>query len=155
MAIGGCAAVALSSCAYHGLAFRDDDRVTIVAPGDRETVDVPLTIRWTTHDLHPAGGTPTFALFVDQAPIRPGQNLRAIADDACRHRSGCPDAAYLSDHHVYVTTEQAVILDVLPPPTGQRTSGKNRHHATIVLLDSAGRRIGEQAYTVEFTQETT
>jgi hypothetical protein len=148
------AAGLLASCAVRGLAFEDDERVDIVSPADRASVQLPLTIRWRTSDLRPAAtGGPSFAVFVDRAPIRPGQHISALADDACERRRGCPDAAYLRSRYVFLTDATSVTVDALPTPTGQRTAAENRHHATIVLIDGDGRRLGEHAYTVEFTEE--
>jgi hypothetical protein len=145
-------AVALSGCAVSGLAFREDERVDIVEPGDREATSLPVTIRWTA-DVDAVDGGPYFAVFVDRAPIRPGQSLRALADDTCNRTAGCPDVAYLRDRFVYVTDELEVTVDVLPQRSGQRTSADDRHEATVVLVDAEGRRVGEAAYTVEFTVE--
>jgi len=147
-------ATAASGCAVNGLAFRNDDRVDIVAPKDRAEVTLPVTIRWTADDLDDAGGGPFFAVFVDREPIKPGQSLRAIADDSCNRTAGCPDLAYFEDRYVFVTDENAVTLDALPRKgSSSRESAQDRHEATVILVDAEGRRIGEAAYTVEFTLE--
>ncbi|HEX9681657.1 MAG TPA: hypothetical protein VGA13_01125 [Acidimicrobiales bacterium] len=140
-------ALVLSGCALSGLAFREDDRVTILEPADRAEVTLPLTIRWSS-----GGAGPYFAVFVDREPVRPGQSLRAVADDSCNRTPGCPDVAYLRERYVYLTDQTWIDLDVVARRGGsQRTSADNRHEATIVLVDGEGRRIGEAAYTVEFT----
>jgi hypothetical protein len=137
------------ACSAEGMAFREDRRVDIVEPSDRAEVRLPVRLRWTAED---AG--PYFAVFVDRAPVRPGQSLRAVTDESCSRTPGCPDAAYLRDRHVYLTEGHSLRLDTLPPPgTSQRTGAKDRHEATIVLIDRDGRRMGEAAYTVEFTVE--
>jgi hypothetical protein len=144
----------LPACAVRGLAFRIDDRVEIVAPDDRAEVSLPLTIEWTADELDGAGGGPFFAVFVDRSPIRPDQSLRALADDSCNRTPGCPDLAYLRDRGVYLTDERSVTLDVVPQrPSSSRAGESDRHQATIVVVDAEGRRIGEAAYTVEFTVE--
>ena len=145
--------VVLAGCSVSGLAFRADDRVDIVEPEDRAETTLPVTIRWTADDVEADDGGPYFAVFVDRAPIRPGQSLRALADDSCNRTEGCPDLAYFRDRHVYVTDELEVTIDALPVRSGQRTAADNRHEATIILLDADGRRLGEAAYTVEFTVE--
>ena len=144
--------LALSGCSVSGLAFREDDRVDIVEPGDRDEATLPLTIRWTS-EVEVDDGGPYYAVFVDREPIRPGQSLRALADDACNQTDGCPDLAYLKDRFVFVTDELEVTIDALPQRGGQRTSADDRHEATLVLIDAEGRRRGEAAYTVEFTVE--
>jgi hypothetical protein len=146
-------ALLAGGCSVSGLAFREDDRVDIVEPADREETTLPVTVRWRA-DLDGGGdGGPYFAVFVDRAPIRPGQSLRALADDACNSTPGCPDMAYFRDRFVFVTDEQQVTIDALPQEGGQRTSADDRHEATVVLIDADGRRVGEAAYTVEFTVE--
>lgn len=148
------AAAALSGCTVNGLAFREDHRVDIVTPEDRAEVVLPVTITWTADDIEAgAGGGPFFAVFVDRSPIKPGQNLRSIADDSCNRTPGCPDLEYFRDRYVFVTDATSVTLDAVPRRSGQRTSAKDRHEATIVLVDAEGRRIGEAAFTVEFTVE--
>jgi hypothetical protein len=152
-AAGWTCAWLLSGCAISDLAFREDDRVEIIQPDDRSEVRLPVTIRWRA-DLERAGDGPFFAVFVDREPVRPGQSLRALADDACNRSPDCPDVAYLRDQYVFVTDQTSVTLDAVPTKReSQRTQGEDRHEATIVLVDRDGRRIGEAAYTVEFVVE--
>lgn len=143
-----------SACAVGGLAFREDNRVEILTPGDRAEVPLPLEIRWRA-DLEPrADGGPFFAVFIDREPVRPGQSLRALADDSCNRSPGCPDLEYFRDRYVFVTEGTSVTIDAVPRAgTSQRTGAKDRHEATIVLVDAEGRRIGEAAYRVEFVVE--
>ena len=133
------------------LAFREDDRVDIVRPGDRADVKLPVKLQWTAKLEHPSAGGPYYAVFLDKAPIRPGQSLRAIGDDTCGKTPGCPDLQYLRDRYVFVTDKTSLTLDAVPQTSSsERTGAKNRHEATIVLIDADGRRIGESAYAVEF-----
>jgi hypothetical protein len=137
-----------------GLAFRADDRVDIVAPGDRDDVRVPVTIRWRSTIPARRDGGPYWAVFVDREPIRPGQSLRAVADEACNRTPGCPDAAYLRDRSVYLTDRTSVRIDVLPEGgSDERESARDRHEATIVVVDASGHRVGESAWSVEFRAE--
>ena len=151
---------ALTGCVPEGLAFRTDERLTFVAPEDRSTVSLPVTIDWDIRDfmVMQPGGEPRedagyFAVFLDRAPVPPGKPLRWLArkDRDCRSADGCPDAAYLAERGVYTTTETELVLQQLP-----RTSGddrRERHYATIVLLDARGERIGESAFEVAFDVE--
>ena len=143
-------AASAGGCATDGLAFRQDDRVEILEPGARDVVRVPVRVRWRA-DLErgPSGG-PYFAVFVDRAPIRPGQSLRVLADESCNDTDGCLDLQYLRDRHVHVTDEPEVVLDVLPRKSSSQRTGADRHEATIVVIDADGRRVGEAAYSVEF-----
>ena len=148
-------AATAAACAGDGAAFRRDESVDIVQPDNRAVVELPVHIRWEADLEAGPGGGPYYAVFVDRAPIRPGQSLRALADDSCDDTKGCPDLQYLRDRNVHVTDRTEVTLDVVPrPSTSQRTGARNRHEATIVVIDGDGRRIGEGAYAVEFEVES-
>lgn len=139
----------LTACTSHDLAFVRDERVDIVRPRDRAEVSLPVRLEWRTSDL---GRGNFFAAFVDRAPIAPGESLAVLADDTCERTPGCPDLAYLRERDVYVTDRRSLRLDTLPQTgSGTRTGARDRHEATIVVLDRDGRRVGESAYTVEFS----
>jgi len=135
----------LPACGIHGLNLTQDERVSIVSPKDRSTVDLPLTVRWTAHDFDG-----TYAVFVDRSPLPPGRTLEWLArnDDVCRQTKGCPDSTWFSERNVLRTAETAVTIDRLPDST--RDNRRDRHEVTVVLLDRAGRRVGESAFRVEF-----
>ena len=142
------AAVALAGCGASNLAFRTDHRVHISSPASRALVDAPVTLRW---NLLPRPEAPTtFAVFVDRAPVKPGQTLRAVAagDSSCQHAPGCPDAQYLADRQVYTTTDTSLTLQTVGSLNSYQTT--QLHEATIVLLDASGRRVGEAAWYVDF-----
>ena len=137
-----------ASCSPRGLAFREDDTVTVLAPRDRSTVSLPLTIRWRSIDPRA-----TFAVLVDRAPMPPGEHLSYLArkDKSCVRTPGCPDRAWFEARHIYRTTGTAVTLDHLPDTRPrERADRKERHEAVIVLLDEQDRRVGEAAFFVEF-----
>ena len=147
-------ASAAGACGTGGLKFRKDDRVDITAPRDRVRVVAPVDVRWTTKGLvlGEAGGPAQFAVFVDRAPIRPGQSMTALGDDSCRRTAGCPDEAYLAERFIYLTRKTSLTVDTLPAKsTANRTSAKDTHDVTIVLVDADGRRHGESSWSVEFT----
>ncbi|MDQ1712087.1 MAG: hypothetical protein QOE45_1537 [Frankiaceae bacterium] len=133
----------LSACAPRGLAFRVDKRVSFRSPRDRATVTLPVTLDWDA-----TGFAGTFAVFLDRTPMPPGRSLRWLArnDVNCVAARGCPDAEYLRERGVYPTTETQLTLAAVP-----KAGTKNRHRATIVLLDADGQRIGESAFELEFT----
>ena len=148
---------ALSGCVAQGLAFRVDDRLTITAPEDRSTVTLPVTLRWDVRDFDVTapGGDPRkdagyFAVFVDDAPMPPGKPLAWLArkDNSCRAADGCPDEEYLAARGVYTTTKTELVLSQLPRNADE--DRRERHRATIVLLDAQGTRIGESAFEVAF-----
>jgi hypothetical protein len=150
----------LSGCVQQGLAFRVDKRVSIVAPEARSEVTLPVTVRWTVRDFDVvdpgttgAGGSRAgyFGVFVDGSPQPPGKTLAWIArkDRTCRASDGCPDAEYLAVRHIFSTSQTQITFEQLPRPSN--TNQKERHNVTIVLLDGSGRRIGESAFSIDFT----
>lgn len=150
-------ALVLTGCAISGLAFRVDDRVTIVEPGDRATVTLPVTVTWTVRDFDVTGPSADvrpdagmFGVFVDRSPQPPGEPLAWLArdDDSCRPADGCPDDRWFNDRSVFVTSQPTITLATLARPVNLR--GAERHEVTIVLLDGQGHRIGEAAWHVTF-----
>lgn len=148
---------ALSGCVPQGLAFRLDERLTFSAPEDRATVTLPVTIDWDIRDFEitEPGGEPrkdagSFAVFIDGSPMPPGKPLSWVArkDKSCRASDGCPDAEYLSARGIYATTETELTLEQLPRSGDE--DRRERHRATIVLLDARGTRIGESAFEIAF-----
>jgi len=137
-------ALLLSGCVPQGLAFRVDDRVRITSPADRAEVTLPLTVSWTARDF-----SGRFAVFVDRAPEPPGKPLSWVArkDHSCRAADGCPDEEYLAARGIYSTSDTHITFDQLPRPSN--TKQKERHTITVVLLDQAGKRIGESAFEVD------
>jgi hypothetical protein len=122
-----------TACGPTGLDFRQDHRLAIVAPDGVTTVHLPLTVRWRFLDpLGSAGGTAEFAVFVDRAPVGPGESLASL-DHAERHA---------------VTVTRATEAQVASVDTSGGAA--REHQATVVLLDQGGRRIGETAAAVHF-----
>ena len=157
--LGLCAV--LTGCVPQGLAFRVDDRLSFTSPEDRSTVRLPLTLSWTIRDFEVSGpgSAPSedagyFAVFVDRAPVPPGESLRWIArkDRSCRAADGCPDEEYLSSRGIYPVTTTKLVLAQLPR-TSDREDRKERHRAVVVLLDGDGKRIGESAFEIAFDVE--
>lgn len=155
--LGLCAA--LAGCVPQGLAFKVDERLTFQSPEDRSTVRLPVTLDWEIRDFEitSPGGEPRedagyFAVFIDSAPMPPGKPLRWIArkDNSCRPAEGCPDAEYLLARGIYTTTETELVLEQVPRTTSDDRDRRERHRATIVLLDASGRRIGESAFEIAF-----
>jgi hypothetical protein len=141
--------VSLSACAnLSNLNFRIDHRLHWQGPRERALVQTPLTLTWSFDRLPPGS---TFAVFVDRAPVKPGQTLKAVAsgDRACKSDPTCPNAEYLAERRVYATTGMTLSLDLVAPLAGNRDHVQ-LHQATIVLLDAAGRRVGESAWTRQF-----
>jgi hypothetical protein len=144
---------ASTGCQVSQLQFRVDDRLEFSAPKARALVAAPVTVSWRMSDFTPSGldgssddAKGAFAVFVDRAPMPVGKDLRWLArkDTGCARDPRCPDAAYLADRGILVTTETSVRLETLPSaPEGV---GDEQHYVNVVLLDGEGHRIGESAW---------
>jgi hypothetical protein len=144
---------ASTACQVSQLQFRADDRLTFSAPKARALVAAPVTVAWRMSDFTPTGldgstdaARGAFAVFVDRAPMPVGKDLRWLArkDAGCARDPRCPDAAYLADRGIFVTTETAVTLETLP--SAPQGVGDEQHYVNVVLLDGKGDRIGESAW---------
>lgn len=143
--------VLIASCSSSSLAFRADDRVEILHPPARAEVELPVQLQWRI-ELDRGTRRPRFAVFIDRAPVRPGQQLRELVGDSCVDHERCPYRERLAEQHIFVTEETRLTLDAIP--ARERAEGmisRRRHTATIVFIDRDWRRIGESAFTIEFT----
>jgi len=157
-------ATATSGCAFglHNLSFVNDTRLHFTAPRQRALVHLPVTITWTMSDfdvVSPGAELPSghsgdsgdagyFGVFVDRAPVHPGQTVTSVADHLCRVTPGCLTTTYLANRGVYTTTSDSITLTVLSLlNTYQKTQ---THEVTVVLLNTAGQRIGESAWYIDF-----
>ena len=137
-----------NGCATRGIAFRQDDRLSFVAPDDRAEISLPVTVQWKVDDFDvPTDGS--YAVFVDRAPQPSGKTLDWLArnDDACRSATTCPDASWFNQRNVYPTTNTSMKIERLPARSDNR---REFHEVTVVLVDRNGRRIGETGWTLEF-----
>ncbi len=153
--------VTTSGCALSGLAFEQDQRLRFEAPSYREKVHLPFTIRWSMTDFEVAGpssgSSPDsgyFEVLFDTGPQPPGDGVEYFARDnrSCRVSEGCPNRHYLAQQGVYTTTNDYIEVRHLPPAPGvDLARGQpDIHDVTIVLLDGAGKRIGESSWTTSF-----
>jgi hypothetical protein len=141
------AALALAGCAGAPRAFVADQRVVITSPVPLGVTSTPFAVTWTSS----LSGTGSYAVFVDQAPVPPGHTMRDLATVQCKLQPGCPDAGYLAERGVYLTTTDRVEIPTLPILGG--TAGRATHPAhtlTVIALDADGRRRGDAAWTLEF-----
>ena len=136
-------------CRVTGLAYRDNQRVKIVEPTQNATVHLPMRLEWTAS--RPSQGT-RYAIFTDQPPMGPDESLRSIADQTCKQTPGCPNKEYLEENNIYVTKAHSLVISHIPQLSAPL---KNVHEITIVLLNSAGRRVGESFYSVNFSVAST
>ena len=156
-------ALLASSCA-HGLAFVQDRRLTITSPTGHGKIQLPFTLRWRVRDFDvtgPDGRTDPnagyFGVFLDQAPVPPGKPLSWVARDdrRCKRIAGCPDNRYFEERDIYPVTGTQLNFALLPDL--QAHGGHETHQVTIVLLNGAGRRIGEHAWyaTLRYDRKVT
>ena len=153
--------VSSAGCAtsLHGLQFHNDKRLKITSPRENQLVTPPFTLRWTMRDFTVAGPgkgpvndhTGYFAIFIDHSPMKPGKSLNAINkhDAACVDAAVCTTKDYLARKQVYTTTKDEFTVQDVSDILSNKLSTQF-HTATLVLLNTAGLRIGESAWTIEF-----
>ena len=139
------------------LNFRLDDRLHFLGPQSRSTVHLPFTVSWRMEDFRPVAlgseppsdGAGVFGVFVDRAPIKPGETLRSVAhgDTVCERDPKCPDEHYLNQHKVYTTTRSSIRIVLMPSLPGREKL--QLHTVTVILIDTSGRRIGESAWELD------
>lgn len=147
----------------HGLEFHNDNRMKITYPHENELVKTPFTLQWTMRDFTVAGPghgpvedhTGYFAVFVDRSPVKPGQTLAAIFKNtpSCQQSASCLTKPFLAQQQVYVTTADHVRLQSVADLLSNKQSTQF-HTATVILLNTAGERISESAWSVEFRMHT-
>jgi hypothetical protein len=143
-----------AGCGVHGLSFVQDERVDIISPSDRVKVKLPLKIDWTTKDFAAGAGQGAFGILIDRTPQRSGKTLPWIfrGDDSCKGSTGralCTSAEFLAERGVFMTTDTSFTVERVALLSGSQRK-RQFHEATIVLLDEAGRRLGEGAWSVQF-----
>ena len=76
--------------------------------------------------------------------------MRAIGsgDPVCQNDPKCPDTAYLNSHYVFTTTATRLRLTQIPDILGDQEK-LQVHTITVVLMDTAGHRIGESAWELD------
>jgi hypothetical protein len=142
-----------AGCGAQGLVLRQPDGIRDLKPPALSSTKLPVKLSWTARPL--AVGE-RFVVFVDQAPMPPGDSLESLADDTCKATPGCPNQAYLNQHFVFVTRDDRVELPVLPLQGPFPVNDLyDLHQATIVIIDHAGRRVGEEFWATSFYATTT
>jgi hypothetical protein len=125
--------------------------VRITTPSQMATVSAPVHVSWRTTKL-PSTAT-QYLVFIDTPPIHPGQSVRAIAsgDSSCIAAAGCPNAAYLAARDIFLTRQQSATIPFIAALNGiEGHDALPIHEVTVILIDRAGRRVGEYAYTTQF-----
>ena len=147
------ALLALPACGFRGLSFVQDERVDITHPGDRDEVALPLRVTWTVEDFTVGPGKGSFGVLVDRTPPQPGKTLGWIfrGDAACKGTSAplCAKRDFLAQRNVFRTTARSFTITQVARLAGSQ-SGRQFHEVTVVLLDEAGKRVGEGAWSAQF-----
>lgn len=144
VALGLASALLSSGCVRGDLNFKVDKRLSITSPREDDTVSLPFTLSWTMREPE-AGGQ--FGIFVDQAPLPPGKNLRELRQDDATCEGDCTLSEYLALRGVYTTNSTALDIKAFPATSDDDEA----HRITVVLLDSQGTRLGESAWNVDFS----
>jgi hypothetical protein len=150
----------LTGCALAhpgSLQWRVDKRLHFVSPPARAKVGQPVTISWRMTDFRAArlGSEPPskkagyFAIFVDRGPIKPGQTMLSVVGGAtyCRQNPGCMSRSELRQRNVFTTTASSFRFPVIPDLTTD--DSVQLHTFTVVLMDTAGHRIGESSWELD------
>jgi hypothetical protein len=113
-------------------------------------VRLPVTLRWQRRSLS-AGER--YAVFVDRAPVAPGEMLSSIVneDDPCRFTQTCSTKPFLESRNVYRTAAPRLTIESIAETNElSRSIARDTHEAVIVVIDASNRRVGEQSYAVDF-----
>ena len=107
----------------------------VTYPAIYSSVKEPLTIQWHVNGTGAADGT-RFAVFLDRDPMPPGEGIDYFDS---RDREG-----------IWLLDRTTLHLDVLSRRPGVDPAEQDHHDVTVVLLDRAGKRVGEDAGFSEF-----
>ena len=147
------------ACRMSGLAFRQDQRVTITSPVERADVHLPVRLSWSIRNFTPTGadGSRTkdrglFAIFIDRAPQPPGEPFAWFfrREPGCRRVAECLTAERLEALGIYQTKDTTFDLAQIGRRAGVPKGEEDFHEVDVVLLDGSGRRIGESGDSVSF-----
>ncbi len=123
---------ALSGC-LEDRSFHVDNDIRFTEPVEGDFASAPLLVKWTGRPAK----TTSWALFVDRAPIRPGQSI--------------DDLEVQERQNLFLSDGQELVLDLVTPRRVAVVSRRDHHRLVVVPLDAKGRRVGEEAASVELT----
>ncbi|MEU1518406.1 hypothetical protein ABZ490_40755 [Streptomyces sp. NPDC005811] len=141
----------VSGCAdIHDIRYTLDHRITITAPRNLATVTMPTVMRWRLNDPSVLKDGRKFAVVVDRDVMPPGHPLKDLLTDPCAGDfPQCPDPEVLADgYHTYLTTRSRVTI---PSVVSQQGAAEgDSHTAMIILIDAAGKRVGDAYWRISF-----
>ena len=128
-----------------GLEFRQDRRLDFTAPASNALTHLPVTLSWSMKD-YPTTGTDAgrFAVFIDQHPVKVGHNVDSVLPSGTQ-----ATATLLANANVYVTSADQLRLTIVPDLNND-TASRQRHTATVVLINAAGDRTTESYWSRTF-----
>jgi hypothetical protein len=133
--VGGCS----------GLEFTQDRRLHFTSPQSDALTHLPVTVSWTIKNVRTTGAdADTFGVFIDRHPIKVGHNVDSVLPKGTR-----PTRALLAESNVYVTSTDQLTLKLVPDLDND-TASRQRHTATVVLLDASGTRVNESSWSRQF-----
>ncbi|HVU74448.1 MAG TPA: hypothetical protein VHE83_15890 [Mycobacteriales bacterium] len=139
------AAIACGLTGCSGLQFVEDQRLSFTSPADSKLTQLPVTLSWTMKDFATTGsGAGSFAVFIDRAPIKVGHNIRSVLA-----KNVAFSEQQLEQQNVYVTKDTKVVLTLVPRIRYDKAV-RQRHTATVILLDDDGTRRTESAWIRSF-----
>lgn len=144
-----------SGCGVDAVQLTRDTRVKILSPKSGSPVSAPVTVRLEVDGLKLAPpGSPEghyLAVFVDRAPLRPGESILALVDDACLERgNGCANLQYFAQKNIYLTSATTFALATVPQKNGAHDQSRVDHQLTVVLMDNNHHRVGESVFMTRF-----
>jgi hypothetical protein len=142
-------AVVLVACSGSPGRLQADSRVRILEPKPGSTVNGPVVIRWSSTFEPGEGSGRWFMVYVDAAPIPPGQSALVAAIQPCDTVPICLGTGAISGPNVFLTDAHSIDVGSLPAGAGPE------HRFTIVLVDEQGAREGDVAWTASFRVEQT
>lgn len=139
-----CAAVGLGVGGCSGLEFSQDRRLHFTSPKTDALTHLPVSLSWTMKDFAASASGDRFAVFVDRHPVQVGHNVDSVLPKGTR-----PTRALLAEANVYLTSADRLELRIVPDLDDDKSS-RQRHTATVVLIDAAGNRINESSWSRQF-----
>lgn len=142
--------LALGCTACSGLEFSQDRRLSFVSPGTDSVNHLPVKLVWTMKNYSTSGpGAGEYAVFIDKSPMKVGKSIASLLP-----ANVTPTAAVLANINVYVTRNPSVVLMTVPG-VSHDSGSRQRHTATVVLLDASGKRRNESSWSRDFDVKVT
>jgi hypothetical protein len=137
--------VVAAACSGSPGPLRADQRVRILEPAPGSTVTGPVVIRWSSTFEPGAASGRWFVVYLDAAPVAPGQSALVAAAEPCATVPACLELGALNGPSAFLTDGRSI-------DAGSLIAGA-AHRLTIVLVDEHGVRDGAVAWNASFRVE--